>query len=51
MRLRKTLNCTMLSGCSEISNNQFTLKFAFFKDVFEVFTDVRFRRMAYLHKD
>ena len=45
VRLGHALNGTMLTGCSEFPNNCFFLQFAFFEDVFDVFTDIRLTRL------
>ena len=35
----------MLTGCSDFPNNHFAVKFSFFEDMLDVFTDVRFTRL------
>ena len=41
----RVFHFAVCSSCSEFPNNHFSVKFSFFEDVFDVFTDVRFTRL------
>lgn len=50
MGLSFAFDSTMLSGCSEISNNQFFLKFSVSKNMLKMLTYIGFARLVYLNK-